>query len=66
MNLADGREIVVRSGDDEIVLGLRGGWTERLKSEEAWELAEAIDLVSTAATEPLDPLYPDALDVTPE
>ncbi|WP_343393300.1 hypothetical protein [Candidatus Amarobacter glycogenicus] len=39
------------------MLGLRGGWTERLKSEEAWELAEAIDLVREG-DRTLDPLYP--------
>lgn len=63
VSLADGRELVVRSEADDIVLGLRGGWSQQLKRDEAWELAEAIDRVSTAAT---DRLGPDAADVTPE
>lgn len=60
--LADGRELVVRSDAGEVVLGIRGGWIERLKPEEAWELAEAIDLVSTACSDSDDGSTPDTLD----
>jgi len=48
VTLADGRELVVRLEDELVVIAVPGQWTERLSREEAWELAETIDLVSTA------------------
>ena len=51
VKLVDGEEMIVRLEGNEVVLAVREYWMVRLSREEAWELAEAIDLVSTASNE---------------
>ena len=50
VDLRNGRAILVERAGDEIRISVAGEWEERLRREEAWELAETLDAVSTGAT----------------
>ncbi len=53
VTVADGAETIrVEPSSRGITLTNRGKWTQALTGEEAWQLAEAIDAVSTRAPDP--------------